>query len=78
MLCGLAHRWRSPFSEPRRRAVYLQYADYKASPHASYIVLDQQLGQEQFGEPAKFFQIGVRTTSRSGSMTWTISSPARP
>jgi catechol 2,3-dioxygenase-like lactoylglutathione lyase family enzyme len=45
--------------ETQRRAVYLQYTDYKASPNASYLVLDQQTGQEQFGEPAKFFQIGV-------------------
>jgi catechol 2,3-dioxygenase-like lactoylglutathione lyase family enzyme len=45
--------------ETRRRAVYLQYADYHAAPNASYLVLDQQLGQEQFGEPAKFFQIGL-------------------
>jgi catechol 2,3-dioxygenase-like lactoylglutathione lyase family enzyme len=42
-----------------RRAIYLQYTDYKASPNASYLVLDQQIGQDQFGEPAKFFQIGV-------------------
>jgi catechol 2,3-dioxygenase-like lactoylglutathione lyase family enzyme len=40
----------------KRRAVYLRWID---GPHASFIVLDQQITNEIVGEPAKLFQLGV-------------------
>ena len=39
----------------QRRAVYLRWVD---GPHASFIVLDQQLTNEITGEPAQLFQMG--------------------
>jgi catechol 2,3-dioxygenase-like lactoylglutathione lyase family enzyme len=39
----------------RRRAVYLRWVD---GPHASFVVLDQQLTTEIHGEPARLFQMG--------------------
>jgi catechol 2,3-dioxygenase-like lactoylglutathione lyase family enzyme len=40
----------------RRRAVYLRWGD---DPHASFVVLDQQLERPEQGEPAALFDIGV-------------------
>ena len=40
----------------KRRAVYLCFDE---GPHASFVVLDQQLTVEPFGEPARLFQTGV-------------------
>jgi catechol 2,3-dioxygenase-like lactoylglutathione lyase family enzyme len=40
----------------QRRAVYLRWVD---GPHASFIVLDQQITNEIRGEPAELFQMGV-------------------
>lgn len=40
----------------QRRACYLRWVD---GPHASFIVLDQQITNEIQGEPAKLFQMGV-------------------
>ena len=40
----------------RRRAVFLRYDD---GPHASYVVLNQQLSHDAPGEPAQLFQIGI-------------------
>jgi catechol 2,3-dioxygenase-like lactoylglutathione lyase family enzyme len=40
----------------RRRAVYLRVED---GPHASFIVLDQQLDQEPFGSPPRILQLGT-------------------
>ena len=39
----------------QRRAVYLRWVD---GPHASFIVLDQQITNEIKGEPAQLFQMG--------------------
>jgi catechol 2,3-dioxygenase-like lactoylglutathione lyase family enzyme len=39
-----------------RRAVYLCFSE---GPHESFVVLDQQLTLEPFGEPARLFQTGV-------------------
>lgn len=44
------------FPKTRRRGVYLRWDD---DPHAPFVVLDQQLSQEPFGEPAQLFQVGV-------------------
>jgi catechol 2,3-dioxygenase-like lactoylglutathione lyase family enzyme len=40
----------------KRRAVYLRWID---GPHASFIVLDQQITNDIKGEPAQLFQMGV-------------------
>jgi catechol 2,3-dioxygenase-like lactoylglutathione lyase family enzyme len=40
----------------KRRAVYLRWVD---GPHASFIVLDQQITNEIKGQPAQLFQMGV-------------------
>jgi catechol 2,3-dioxygenase-like lactoylglutathione lyase family enzyme len=40
----------------QRRAVYLRWLD---GPHASFVVLDQQITKEIEGEPARLFQMGV-------------------
>ena len=40
----------------KRRGVYLRYQD---GPDASFLVLDQQLSREPFGEPPKVFQVGT-------------------
>ena len=40
----------------KRRACYLRWVD---GPHASFIVLDQQITNEITGEPAALFQMGV-------------------
>ena len=40
----------------RRRAVYLRSQD---GPHASFIVLDQQLDREPFGSPPRILQLGT-------------------
>lgn len=40
----------------RRRACYLRYED---GPHASFVVLDQQLSRPIEGAPARLFQMGV-------------------
>jgi catechol 2,3-dioxygenase-like lactoylglutathione lyase family enzyme len=40
----------------KRRAAYLRWVD---GPHASFIVLDQQITNEIAGEPAQLFQMGV-------------------
>jgi catechol 2,3-dioxygenase-like lactoylglutathione lyase family enzyme len=42
-------------SPARRRAVYLRWTD---GPHASFVVLDQQITNEIKGEPAQLFQMG--------------------
>ena len=39
----------------KRRAVYLRWAD---GPHASFVVLDQQITNEIKGAPAQLFQMG--------------------
>jgi len=39
----------------KRRAVYLRWLD---GPHASFVVLDQQITNEIVGEPAQLFQMG--------------------
>jgi catechol 2,3-dioxygenase-like lactoylglutathione lyase family enzyme len=44
------------FPSIKRRGVYLEYG--KAGDD-SFIVLDQQMGQEPFGEPAQLFQVGI-------------------
>ena len=45
-----------PGQEPaQRRAVYLRWVD---GPHASFVVLDQQITNEIKGEPAQLFQMG--------------------
>ena len=45
-----------PGQEPaKRRAVYLRWVD---GPHASFVVLDQQLTHDIKGEPAQLFQMG--------------------
>jgi catechol 2,3-dioxygenase-like lactoylglutathione lyase family enzyme len=45
-----------PGQEPaQRRAVYLRWLD---GPHASFIVLDQQITNEIKGQPAELFQMG--------------------
>lgn len=40
----------------QRRAVYLRWVD---GPHASFIVLDQQITNEIKGQPAQLFQMGA-------------------
>jgi catechol 2,3-dioxygenase-like lactoylglutathione lyase family enzyme len=40
----------------QRRAVYLRWLD---GPHASFVVLDQQITNDIAGEPAELFQMGV-------------------
>jgi catechol 2,3-dioxygenase-like lactoylglutathione lyase family enzyme len=40
----------------RRRAVYLRAAD---GPHASFVVLDQQLDRAPFGSPPRILQLGT-------------------
>ena len=40
----------------QRRACYLRWVD---GPHASFIVLDQQITNEIQGQPARLFQMGV-------------------
>lgn len=40
----------------KRRGVYLRWRE---GAHESFIVLDQQLSQAPFGEPAKTFQVGT-------------------
>ena len=40
----------------KRRGVYLRWRE---GPHESFIVLDQQLSREPFGEPPKLFQVGT-------------------
>ena len=40
----------------KRRAVYLRWVD---GPHASFIVLDQQITNDIKGQPAELFQMGV-------------------
>ncbi len=40
----------------QRRACYLRWVD---GPHASFIVLDQQITNDIKGEPAQLFQMGV-------------------
>ena len=48
-------------AEPlRRRGVYLRWGE---GPHASFVVLDEQLSTPPFGEPAKLFQVGVHHVS---------------
>jgi catechol 2,3-dioxygenase-like lactoylglutathione lyase family enzyme len=42
-----------------RRAAYLEYCDYRGNPTATFLVLDQQLGREPFGEPSEFYQVGI-------------------
>ncbi len=42
-------------SPAKRRAVYLRWVD---GPHASFVVLDQQITREVAGEPAQLFQMG--------------------
>lgn len=45
-----------PGQDPaQRRAVYLRWLD---GPHASFIVLDQQITHDIRGEPAQLFQMG--------------------
>ncbi len=45
-----------PGQEPaKRRAVYLRWVD---GPHASFIVLDQQITNDIAGSPAQLFQMG--------------------
>jgi catechol 2,3-dioxygenase-like lactoylglutathione lyase family enzyme len=45
--------------QSHRRAVYLEYCDYRGNPSASFIVLDQQVGRDPFGQPSEFYQIGI-------------------
>jgi len=40
----------------RRRAAYLGWSE---GPHESFVVLDQPLSLEPYGEPARLFQTGV-------------------
>ena len=40
----------------QRRGVYLRWGE---GPEASFVVLDEQLSQKPFGEPAQIFQVGV-------------------
>ncbi len=40
----------------QRRGVYLRWSD---GPHASFVVLDQHLSKQPFGEPARLFQVGA-------------------
>lgn len=40
----------------KRRGVYFET---DAGPHGPFLVLDQQLSREPFGEPAQFLQVGV-------------------
>lgn len=40
----------------KRRAVYLCYGE---GPHESFVVLDQMLSVDPYGEPARLFQTGV-------------------
>ena len=40
----------------KRRAAYLRWRE---GSHETFIVLDQQLSQQPFGEPPKLFQIGT-------------------
>ena len=40
----------------KRRAVYLRWRE---GPHETFIVLDQQLSREPFGEPPTLFQVGT-------------------
>ena len=42
--------------ETKRRGVYLQMAE---DPDATFVVLDQQLAREPFGEPAQMLQVGL-------------------
>jgi catechol 2,3-dioxygenase-like lactoylglutathione lyase family enzyme len=44
--------------QERRRAVYLRSPD-EAEPHRSFIVLDQQLTRDPFGNPPRLFQLGT-------------------
>ncbi len=44
----------------RRRGVYLRW---EQGDHATFVVLDQQLSIEPFGQPAKLFEIGVHHES---------------
>ncbi len=40
----------------KRRAVYMRWRE---GPHETFIVLDQQLSREPFGEPPTLFQVGT-------------------
>ena len=40
----------------KRRAVYLRWRE---GPHETFVVLDQQLSREPFGEPPTIFQVGT-------------------
>jgi catechol 2,3-dioxygenase-like lactoylglutathione lyase family enzyme len=40
----------------KRRAVYLRWRE---GAHETFIVLDQQLSQEPFGQPARLWQVGL-------------------
>jgi catechol 2,3-dioxygenase-like lactoylglutathione lyase family enzyme len=42
-----------------RRAVYLQYADYRDEPSSAFLVLDQQLSRAAEGRAAKLGEVGV-------------------
>ncbi|MCC6433884.1 MAG: VOC family protein [Acidimicrobiales bacterium] len=44
--------------DQRRRAVYLRSPD-EPGPRPSFIVLDQQLTREPFGQPPRLFQLGT-------------------
>jgi catechol 2,3-dioxygenase-like lactoylglutathione lyase family enzyme len=44
------------FPSVKRRGVYLQFSD---DPDASFVVLDQQLSRDPWGEPAELFQVGL-------------------
>ncbi|MEZ5235971.1 MAG: VOC family protein [Acidimicrobiia bacterium] len=44
--------------DQRRRAVYLRSPD-ESGRHRSFIVLDQQLTREPFGQPPRLFQLGT-------------------
>lgn len=47
-------------AEPaRRRGVYLEYSSYLDHPTAGFLVLDQQLTCQPFGEPAEFYQVAI-------------------
>jgi catechol 2,3-dioxygenase-like lactoylglutathione lyase family enzyme len=44
------------FPTIKRRGVYLEYG---AAGDDSFIVLDQQLGRDPWGQPAELFQVGI-------------------
>ncbi len=44
------------FPKVRRRGAYLRW---EHDPHSPFVVLDQQLSTDPFGEPATLFQVGV-------------------